>query len=422
MSISNATLLQTAEKRTGETPLKTELRIQCGLQGQLPAIGKLSAEELTQLEKKLTDEVRRAAESISMGEVELVHEGHGSFRVTSSQQAAHHRTERKIREQEISTLYNHSLSGLRLLPDEALVFSGPAKNLFAKSVAAFCNTQLLEFDWRQFKDNELLARSSGNAREKEAILIQGLDNPVHEQLLELRIASSALRNARARRITAIVPYLPYSRQDRLEGEASSFGAGIVADILKSGVDRVVTMDIHSAQTLGLYPEGGIENLKSAPVFLDYLRENFATENLTIVSPDAGGMKRAEMFARTLEAPAAVIHKEREVANQVARMTLLGEVKDRVCVIVDDMVDTAGTLVKAAELLKKSGAKKVIACCTHGLFSGDALDRIERSALDQVVTTDTIPLRPGEARKIRVLSVAPLFADAIVEMFDNDVVH
>ncbi len=272
----------------------------------------------------------------------------------------------------------------------------------------------------RFSDGETLVEVAESVRGTDAFVVQSLAHPVNDHLMELLAVIDALRRASTRRITAVMPYYGYARQDRKSKPRVPITARLVADLLTAvGTDRVLTMDLHAGQIQGFF-NIPVDNLYASQILLPHIREQFRDE-LVIVAPDAGGVPRARAYARRLGAGLALIDKRRADANQAEAMHLIGEVKDKTAVILDDMVDTAGTLVEAARALLDNGANAVHACCTHAVLSGPALDRLARSPFGSVVVTDTLPEKAqGEnLANLRVLSSAGLFAEAIRSIHNED---
>jgi len=269
---------------------------------------------------------------------------------------------------------------------------------------------------KRFADNEVWVTIDENVRGEDVFVLQSTSYPANDNLMELLICIDALKRASARRITAVTPYFGYARQDRKTGGRTPISAKLVANLITSaGADRVLTLELHAGQIQGFF-DIPTDNLFAAPVMVQDMRQNFDANNLIVVSPDVGGVVRARGLAKRIDAPLAIVDKRRERPGDSEVMNVIGEVQGRTCVIMDDMVDTAGTLVKAAQVLKKEGAVKVVAYCTHPVLSGGAVERIARSDLDELVVTDTIPLAE-DARscpRIRQLSVAGLIAEAILQ--------
>ena len=251
-------------------------------------------------------------------------------------------------------------------------------------------------------------------------MIQSTCLPVNDNLVELLLMIDAFKRSSAKRITAVMPYYGYARQDKKVAPRVPISAKLVADMLTvAGANRVITMDLHAGQIQGFF-DIPVDNLFAAPVLIDYIRDKF-NGNLSIVSPDAGGVERARAYSKRLDADLAIVDKRRSAPNQAKAMAVIGDVVDKVAVIVDDMVDTAGTLTQAAEAIIKAGAKEVHACCAHAVLSGPAVDRIMDSNLKSVVVTDTIPLNDNAAAcgKIKVLSISKLVGEAIIRSYRGD---
>ncbi|WP_438766874.1 ribose-phosphate pyrophosphokinase [Kushneria sp. TE3] len=295
-----------------------------------------------------------------------------------------------------------------------MVFAGNANPELARKVAESLDNRLGHATVGQFSDGEIAVEINENVRGKDVFILQSTCAPTNDNLMELILMVDALRRASATRITAVVPYFGYARQDRRVRSARvPISAKVVADMMvKAGVDRVMTMDLHADQIQGFF-DVPVDNVYGSPILLDDIeRQNY--DDIAIVSPDVGGVVRARAIAKQLNADLAIIDKRRPSANQAQVMHIIGDIKDRTCVLVDDMVDTAGTLCKAAEALKAHGARRVMAYSTHAILSGPAVDNISKSQLDELVVTDTIPLAEHARRsgKIRQLSVAGLIAEAI----------
>jgi ribose-phosphate pyrophosphokinase len=307
-------------------------------------------------------------------------------------------------------------------PAESLmVFTGNANPRLAAEVARHLNIPLGRMTVGRFSDGEVMVEILENVRGKDVFVLQSTCAPANDTLMELLIMIDALRRASAGRITAAVPYFGYSRQDRRPRSARvAISAKVVANMLEAaGVDRVLTMDLHADQIQGFF-NIPVDNIYAAPILLgDIWKKNF--ENLMVVSPDVGGVVRARALAKRLESDLAIIDKRRPKANVSEVMNIIGDVRGRTCVIMDDMVDTAGTLCKAAQALKDHGAVRVLAYCTHPVLSGGAVERISNSALDELVVTDTIPLREDAAQspRIRQLSIASLLAETISRISRSD---
>jgi ribose-phosphate pyrophosphokinase len=302
-----------------------------------------------------------------------------------------------------------------------MVFTGNAHPRLAEDVTRHLNIRLGRAAVGRFSDGEVTVEILENVRGKDVFVLQSTSTPTNDNLMEVMLMVDALRRASAGRITAAIPYFGYARQDRRVRSARvPITARVVADMLTVvGVNRLLTMDLHSDQIQGFF-DIPVDNIYSAPILLsDIWKQNYA--DLTVVSPDTGGVVRARAFAKRLECDLAIIDKRRPKPNVAKVMHIIGEVKGRTCVIMDDMVDTANTLCEAARALKEQGAKRVMAYCTHAVLSGPAIERITNSALDELVVTDTIPLREDASKcgKIRQLSVAELLAETIRRISNED---
>ncbi len=300
------------------------------------------------------------------------------------------------------------------------VFSGNSNRPLAESICSILGIELGSAEVKKFSDGETSVDIHQSIRGKDIYIVQSTCSPTNEHLMELLVMLDAVRRASAKRVTAVIPYFGYARQDRKASPRTPITAKLVANLLTTaGADRVLTMDLHAGQIQGLF-DIPVDNLYAKPVMLNYIREKY-TNHLCIVSPDAGGVERARAYAKPLKADLAIIDKKRERANESDVMHIIGEVKDKICLLIDDMVDTAGTLTNGAAALREAGASKVAACCTHAVLSGPAISRISKSPLEELVVTDTIPLKDEAAacKKITVLSVAPLLAEAIKRILSDE---
>ena len=305
--------------------------------------------------------------------------------------------------------------------DRMMVFTGNANPRLAEEVVGHLDIHIGRAKVGRFSDGEVAIEILENVRGKDVFILQSICAPTNDNLMELLVMVDALKRASAGRVTAAIPYMGYARQDRRPNSARvPITAKVVANMMSSvGVDRVRTMDLHSEQSPGFF-DIPVDNIYSGPIMLgDVWKQNFS--ELVVVSPDVGGVVRARALAKRLEADLAIIDKRRPRPNVATVMNIIGEVAGRTCVIVDDMVDTANTLCEAASALKKEGAKKVIAYCTHAVLSGPALERITNSALDSIVVTDTIPLTEAgrNCSKSRVLTVAGLLAETMRRISAED---
>lgn len=300
------------------------------------------------------------------------------------------------------------------MKDEIKVFAGNSNSALADAVCQHLNIRRGAAEVRTFSDGEILVEIDENVRGGDVFVIQSTCTPVNNNLIELLLMLDAFRRASAKRITAVIPYFGYARQDRKVAPRVPISAKLVADLITvAGALRVLTVDLHAGQIQGFF-NVPVDNLFATPVLLKYARKRLDNQQVSVVSPDAGGVERARAFAKHIGAALAIIDKRRTRPNEVAEMHIVGDVKGRTAVLIDDMVDTAGTLVAAANALKENGAREVLACCTHAVLSGAAIERINASALAELIVTDTIPLRPEAqaCKKITALSVAPLLAEAI----------
>jgi len=299
------------------------------------------------------------------------------------------------------------------------IFTGNAHPEIAKEICAYLGIPLGSAVVKRFSDGEINVEIQDNVRGVDVFVIQPTSPPVNDHLMELLILMDALKRASAKRVTAVLPYYGYARQDRKVLPRAPITAKLVADLLTAaGVSRVLTMDLHAGQIQGFF-NIPVDHLYSAPVMLDYIKANYG-DGIVIVSPDAGGVERARAFAKRLNASLAIIDKRRVGPNVAEVMNIIGEVEGRTAVLLDDMVDTAGTLVQSADALQKKGARNVYACATHGVLSGPAIDRLEKSQIQELVVTNTVPLGPkAECRRVRVLTVAPLLGEAIKRIHFQD---
>ncbi|AEM46750.1 ribose-phosphate pyrophosphokinase [Acidithiobacillus ferrivorans SS3] len=301
-----------------------------------------------------------------------------------------------------------------------MVFSGNANPILAAQVARFLQIPIGRAEVSSFSDGEVFVEILENVRGRDVFVLQPTCAPTNDHLMELLTMIDALKRASANRITAAMPYYGYARQDRKSRSRTAITAKLVADLITTaGANRVLTMDLHADQIQGFF-DVPVDNIYASPILLgDIWRQSYP--ELIVVSPDVGGVIRARAIAKRLEVDLAIIDKRRPRPNESVVMNIIGDVAGRTCVIVDDMVDTANTLCEAAHALKAQGAVKVCAYCTHPVLSGPAMERIERSDLDELVVTDTIPLRPDAraSSKIRILSVAELLAETIRRIAEED---
>jgi ribose-phosphate pyrophosphokinase len=301
------------------------------------------------------------------------------------------------------------------------IFSGTSNPELTNAIAASLELPIGKAEINRFSDGEVFARIQENVRGVDVYLVQSTCTPVNDHLVELLVFCDALKRASAGSITAVIPYYGYGRQDRKSAPRTPITAKLVADLLTTaGISRVVAIDLHAGQIQGFF-NVPFDHLFANKVFLDYLRPKFAHELPVLVSPDAGGVERTRAYAKRMDADLAIIDKRREKANVSEVMNIIGDIRDRDCIIVDDMIDTAGTLCNAAKALKDRGARRVFAAATHAVLSGPAIERIKASPLEEVVVTDTIPLQPAaiESGKFKVLTVARLLGEAIKRIHHSD---
>ncbi len=294
------------------------------------------------------------------------------------------------------------------------VFSGSAHPALAREIAEFLGVPLGHARLHRFPDSEVGFQIDENIRGTDVFVVQPTSNPVDQHLVELCVMIDAFRRSSASRITAVIPYYGYARQDRKDKPRVPISAKLVANLLSAaGANRVLTMDLHKAQIQGFF-DIPVDHLFAAPVIIEYLSK-LSTDGVTMVSPDAGGAERARAYAKRLEAELAIIDKRRSTETGAAEiMNVVGDVSGRTCILQDDIIDTAGTIVKSATALKEKGAARVIACAVHGVLSGPALERIEKAPIEKLIITNTIPFNCDAARsnKVVVLSVARLLGQAI----------
>jgi ribose-phosphate pyrophosphokinase len=303
------------------------------------------------------------------------------------------------------------------------IFSGTANPQLAQDIARALDMPLSSAKVSKFSDGEISVQISESVRGRDVFIVQPTCAPANDSLMELLIMTDALRRSSANSITAVMPYFGYARQDRKAAPRVPITAKLVSDLIeKAGVDRVVTMDLHAGQIQGFF-DIPVDNLYGAMLFTDYLK-NKQLENPIIASPDIGGVARARYFAQKLGIDMVIVDKKREKANESEVMNIIGNVEGKDVILVDDMIDTAGTMVKAAKVLKEKGATSVMACATHPVLSGPAFERIKESVLDELVVSDTIPLTKSckECEKINVLSVAPIFGEVIRRVYHNESVN
>ena len=300
------------------------------------------------------------------------------------------------------------------------IFAGNSNPDLADKICDYLDLPLGGASVSTFSDGEIQIEINENVRGRDVFVIQSTCAPVNDNLVELLLMIDALKRSSARRITPVLPYFGYARQDKKVAPRVPISAKLVANMLTvAGAKRVITMDLHAGQIQGFF-DIPVDNIFAAPVLIEHIRDKF-NDNLIIVSPDAGGVERARAFAKRLNADLAIIDKRRSAPNQAKAMAVIGEVTDKIAVILDDMADTAGTLTEAVEAIQKAGAKEIHACCAHAVLSGPAIDRINASSLKSLVVTDTIPLKGNAAAcdKIVVLSISELVGEAIIRSYRGD---
>ena len=314
------------------------------------------------------------------------------------------------------------MSGIKITGQKRLVLvTGRAHPELAEQIAAELDTEIVHTDARTFANGEIYARYDESVRGCDAFVIQSHTSPINEWLMEQLIMVDALKRASAKRITVVAPFYPYSRQDKKGRGREPISARLVADLFKAaGADRIMSVDLHAAQIQGFF-DGPVDHLFAMPVLLEHFKARLDASTLTVVSPDMGRVRVADIWSDKLGAPLAIIHKRRDplVPNQVSVHEIVGEVEGRVCLLVDDMIDTGRTIVKAAEALKAAGATGVVVAATHAIFSDPATEILQNEAIDSVVVTDTLPIAEEKRwDRLTILPIAPLVARAIHEVFDD----
>ncbi|HXF91516.1 MAG TPA: ribose-phosphate pyrophosphokinase [Nitrospiraceae bacterium] len=300
------------------------------------------------------------------------------------------------------------------------LFTGNANPALAQEICAYLGIRLGEATVSSFSDGEVRVKIEENVRGADVFVVQSCCSPVNDSIMELLIMIDALKRSSASRITAVIPYFGYARQDRKDQPRVPISAKLVADLITTaGADRVLTMDLHAGQIQGFF-NIPVDHLYATPVLLEYINKR-GVADLVVVSPDAGGVERARAFAKRLQANLAIIDKRREGPNQTQIMNIIGDVEGKSALLLDDMIDTAGTIVQGAQACADKGAREVWAACTHPVLSGPALDRLQQSCLREVVVTNTIPLRDKEqlCPKLHLLSVAPLLGEAISRIHEEE---
>jgi ribose-phosphate pyrophosphokinase len=306
--------------------------------------------------------------------------------------------------------------------DELEIFTGNSNPALAREVCEHLGVRLGEAEVGRFPDGEVMVEVRENVRGGDCFVLQSICTPPNENLMELLLLMDALRRASAKRISAVIPYFGYARQDRKVAPRVPISAKLVADVITTaGASRVLTVDLHAGQIQGFF-NIPVDNLYAMPVLIQYLRKRLEGRRVSVVSPAAGGVERARAFARRLNANLAIIDKRRPRASEVAEMQLVGEVRDSSALLVDDMIDTAGTVTEAAKVVMNAGANEVLACATHPILSDPACERLNKSCIKEVITTNSIPLRAkaqAELGSLKVLSVASLIAEAIRRIHNEE---
>ena len=302
-----------------------------------------------------------------------------------------------------------------------MLFSGTSNEELALEVSKYLDQPLSKAKITKFSDNEINVKIEESVRGKDVFIIQPTSAPANFNLMELLIMVDALKRSSAKSITAVVPYYGYARQDRKAEPRVPITAKLVANLMETaGITRVVTVDLHASQIQGFF-DIPVDNLYGAVLFNDYVKSK-NLKNPIVASPDIGGVARARYFAKTMNLDMVIVDKRREKANESEVMNIIGNVEGKDVIMIDDMVDTAGTMVKAAAALKKLGATSVMACCTHPVLSGPAFERIENGELDELVVTNTIPIRDNSCTKIKVLSTAKMLGEVIRRVYNNESVN
>ncbi len=304
---------------------------------------------------------------------------------------------------------------------QIVVFSGRSNPKFSNSICSALKLELGRLEVMRFSDGELSVEVRDNVRGRDVFVVQSTSAPGNDHLMELLITLDALKRSSAWRITAVIPYFGYARQDRKLKPRVPITAKLVANLITTaGADRILSMDLHSGQIMGFF-DIPVDNLNALPVILPYIQNKYGKDELVVVSPDTGGIERARNMATRLNnSEIAVIDKRRSAPGQIAEMRLVGEVAGKTAILVDDIVDTGGTLIRAAQLIRREGAKRVVACCSHPVLSGNAVERLMDSPLEEFIITDSIPVaRSNLGSKITVISVASLFAEAINRIHGED---
>jgi len=303
---------------------------------------------------------------------------------------------------------------------QPILLAGTSNIELSEKIAKYLNLPICASKIKRFSDGETMVEIDENVRGKDVFVIQSTCPPVNDNLMELLILMDALKRASANTIAAVIPYYGYARQDRKVAPRAPISAKLVANLITiAGATRVLTIDLHAGQIQGFF-DIPVDNLYATPVFIDYLKD-FKDKNVVMVSPDAGGVERTRAYAKRLNAGLAIIDKRREKPNQSEVMNIIGDVKDKIAILVDDMIDTAGSLCNSATAVANNGAKKIYAIATHPVFSGPAIERIDKSQIDEVIVTDTIPLSENAKKcsKIKVVTISGLIGEGIRRIMLGD---
>lgn len=305
-----------------------------------------------------------------------------------------------------------------------VLFSGRAHPKLAVAISDYLDIDLAKADVTTFSDGEIFVEIHANVRGRDVFVIQSFCPPVNDNILELLVMLDALKRASAKSVTAVIPYYAYARQDRKAAPRTPITSKLIADLIsKAGASRVVSVDLHAGQIQGFF-DVPFDHLYAMPVFLEHIQSGYPVENLALVAPDAGAVERTRAYAKRLQCPLAIIDKRRIAKNQAQALNLIGDVQGKDVIILDDIIDTAGTITQAYGLLVNKGAKSVSAFCTHGVFSGAAPERLKETSFREIVTTNSIPLNKGMAEfmpkeRIKVLNIGPLLGEAIKRIYTHD---
>lgn len=307
------------------------------------------------------------------------------------------------------------------LPNSIKILAGNSHIDLCEKIAKRLGINIARVGAFQYTNTETAIAIGESVRDEDVYIVQTGCGEINDFLMELLFMINACRTASARRITAVIPNFPYARQDKKDKSRAPITAKLIANLLQTaGCDHVITMDLHASQIQGFF-RVPVDNLYAEPIVLRYIRENFNKDNIIMVSPDAGGAKRVASLADKLDVQFALIHKERQKANEISRMVLVGDVKDKICILVDDIADTCGTLCKAADILLDNGAKNVVCMVTHAIFSGNAIERLNNSRLDRVVATNSLPIEDklAKCKKLEILDISPTLAEAIRRLHNGE---